>query len=127
MYAPGLTACLAPLKCLGEVCIIVGQGSKSCRRVGGYDISPGRDGKPAGGETVFCNATAVTIFTRGFSGCFFLCGGTRRGDINGFFSIITVIHTFFCSLLWSVMLGFRQVIQVEERTKFCLHGIFESL
>ena len=46
------------------------------------DISPGRDGKPAGGETVFCNATIVRIFARGFSWCFFLCGDTHRGDIS---------------------------------------------
>ena len=98
------------------------------RKVGGYDISPGRNGKPAGGETVFCNATVVTIFTRGSSGCFFLCGGTHRGDIYGFSSIIIiVVHAFFGGLLRSVMLGFRQGMQVEERTKFCLHSILESL
>ena len=97
------------------------------RKVGGYDISPGRDGKPAGGETVFCNATVVTIFTRGFSGCSFLCGGTHRGDIYGFSFILIVVHAFFGGSLRGVTFGFRQGIQVEERTKFCLHSIFESL
>ena len=45
----------------------------------------------------------------------------------GFSSIIIVAHAFFCGLLRTITFDFRQGIQVEERTKFCLHSFFESL
>ena len=45
----------------------------------------------------------------------------------GLSSIIMVDNAFFCGLLRTIMFDFRQGIQVDERTKFCLHSIFESL
>ena len=51
----------------------------------------------------------------------------RRHASRGYIWILLHYNSdsyLFCSLLWSVMFGFRQVIQVEERTQFCLHGIF---
>ena len=55
----------------------------------------------------------------------------------GFSSIILVVHAFFVWFIAeyihiyiyiiTIMFGFRQSIQVEERTTFCLHSIFESL
>ena len=143
--------CVAPLECLGDICIITGPGSKNLRKVGGSDISPGRDGKSASGETVLCNATVScdNIYDRILWGFLSVRRHASRGYIgillhynSGSFLFLWFIaecyvwlqtrcyvwlQTRYTGYVWLVMFGFRQGIQVEERTKFCFHSNFESL